>query len=245
MQSGDGFGGIEDGAPRERQREQREQHTQVRPGVRVRVRQPTTEPQRADPDVQQGDDHGGGAHPHQRELPEPLAPGQPAQVVAQVPLEHGVRNAEDRRAGGERRRHPPVPRAERQEESEHQTAGDRAGEEQGLRHRLDDLQVTEPARQLHRADGAVHEQEIRRAPGDCPDEQQPRHEPGEVPGGEIRAAAEQACPPGAFGCLQGEPASTHEHRDQQSDCDEQRSPADDGLHAPGLCAASQLSISVR
>ena len=234
MQSGDGFRGIEQGAPGECEREQGEQYAEVRPGVRVRVRQPATEPQRPDSHVEQRDHDRGRAHRHQRKLSQPLGPGQSSQVIAQVLLQHGVRDAEGRWARRERRRHPPIPGAEREQEPEHDTARDRAREQQGLRHRLDDLQVAEPTRQLHGADRAVDEQEIRRAPGDRADEQQPRHQPGEVPGREVRGAAGQARPPRALGGLEGEPAPAHEPRNQESDSDEQGPAADDGLHAPGL-----------
>ena len=96
VQSGDGFRGIEEGAPGEGERKQGEQEAEVRPSVRIRVGQPATEPQGPDSHVEQRDDDRGSAHRRQRKLPQPLGPGQLTQVIAQVPLEHGVRDAEGR-----------------------------------------------------------------------------------------------------------------------------------------------------
>ena len=98
VQSRDGLGRVEQGAPREREREQREQYAEVRAGVCVGIGQPTTEAQRADPHIQQRDHDAGGAHRYQRELSQPFSPRQLSQVVAEVLVEDGVRDTEGRRA---------------------------------------------------------------------------------------------------------------------------------------------------
>ena len=245
MQPRDGLGGVEHGAPGERQGEQREQQAEVRPGVCVRGGQPAPESQRADPRVQEPHDDGGRAHGRERETPQPLAPRQGPEVVAHVAVQQRIGDAEPDAVRRDRGAHPPVPRAQRQQEAEHEAAGDGAGEQNGLRNGLDDFEIAEPSRQLHGSDRAVHEQQVAGAPPHGREQQHAGDEPREVPRLEIRAAAREPGRPHALRRLKRGPAPSDEYHHQQCDGDQQR-PATGGLpHARSLWAASQPSTSAR
>src|SRR2546430_10016456 len=73
-------------------------------------------------------------------------------------MEQRVDDAEARGTRREARRHPPVARAEGQQEAEGETARERTTEQHALGHRFHDLEITQPPRQLDEADGAVDEE---------------------------------------------------------------------------------------
>ena len=245
VQSRDGLSRVEERTPHERDRQQSKQEPEVRAGVRVGIREPAPEPQPSDPHVEQRNHGGGRAHGEHGERPQPLRPRQPRYVKPEISVEHGIRHTEQRCARGERGVHPPIAGAEREEKPAYQSAPDRAGEEELLRNGLHDLEVAEPTRQLHRADRAVDEQQIRRRPGDGGEEEEARHEAGEVALGYVGAPAGDGGRPGALGGLEGQPAASPEHHHQEPDAQHQRPAASRRLHVLTLCAASQLSTSVR
>jgi hypothetical protein len=149
-------------------------------------------------------------------------------------VQHRIGDAEPDAVRGDHGVHPPVPRSQREQKAEHEAARHGARKQDGLRHRFDDFEIAEPARQLHRSDRAIHEQQVAGAPRHGREQQQAGHEAGEVAGFEIRAAARETDRPYALRRLECGPAASHEYHHQHSDGDQQR-PATGGLpHARSL-----------
>ena len=247
MEAGHHLAGIEPGAPGEGQGQAGEQHAKVPASMRARHRAPAGKPQGADPQIEQRDDDGGRQRGEQREVLAGLGPGHLADVVAEVLAEHGVSDPEVRGGGRQGRQPPPVPGAPPpgERDPEEQSAAQRHGEQYALRHGFDDLEIAEAAGHLHRADRAVDEVNVNRAPGDGEQQDGESHHPREGPGIEVGVARRHARRPGPLGGLERQPAAADQH-DHQNRGGGQQAPAAPRLgHARTPFAASQPSTSAR
>ena len=245
MQPRHGFRRIEYRAPRQRQRRGGEQQAEVAPRVCARLREPATEPQRAHAEIQQGDQERARHTRQEQQSVHALKPGEPTDIKAQVPMEQRVDDAEARGTRREARRHPPVARAEGQQEAEGETARERTTEQHALGHRFHDLEITQPPRQLDGADGAVDEEHVAGAPGDGEQQDQPAHQPGDVMPHHVHLTARDARCPRPLGGLEGQPATPHQHDDQRGGAGDQPRPPGRARHGRTPCAASQSSTSAR
>ena len=155
---------------------------------------------------------------------EALEPGELPDVIAQVPMQQRVGDAEARRTRGEACRHPPIPRAEGEQEAEGEAARQRAAEQHALGDRFHDLEVAEPPGQLHGADGAVDEEHVAGAPDDREQQDQTAHQPCDVVPHDVHMSGGDARGPGPLGGLESQPAPTDQDDDQRGGAGDQPRP---------------------
>ena len=65
---------------------------------------------------------------------------------------------------------PPIAGTEREQHAERDAERDRGAQQDAARHGLDELEVAQPAWHLHRADRAIHDEQISGRPGHREDE---------------------------------------------------------------------------
>jgi len=245
VQAGHRRGGIEGGAPGERESQGGEQPADVQPRVRTRHRTPAAKVQRADAQVEQRHHYGGRARREERVGLGGQGPGELGDVVTEVAVQHGVRDPEAWWPRGERGLEPPVAAAEREHQAERNAGEQGAAEQHPLRHRLHDLEVAESPGQLHRADGAVHDVEVADPPGERDEQDDALDEPREVAGREVNLAPRHRGGPGPLRGLDGEPATAHEGDHQGGGGPEEGPPTPRRRHGTTPSARSQSSTSTR
>ncbi len=227
--------------------------------MRARRRAAMREPQRADPEIEQSNHDRRGHRHEQHEALARLGPRQLPDVVPEVLAEHRIGDPEVRRCRCQGGQPPPVSRSPREPDSEEQPAPQSQGEQHALRHGLHNLEVTEAARHLHRADRAIDEVDVNGAPRHREDQDGKPHDARERASVEVDASRRNARGPRPLGGLQRQPAPAHEQDDQHCDGSDQ-APASPGRgHTGGgegewegeregggaVFAASQPSTSAR
>ena len=155
------FGRIEHGAPRDDERETREQCSEVNARIVAGAKQAAANAQRADDAVEQRHNAEGTHDQNQRAVLHRGEPRKHADVVAGVVTEfRGIGDAEVRWGCRHDDVTPPVARPQGQQRTEQDAEQDGGGKERAARDGFDDLQVAEPARHLHGADGPIDDQQI-------------------------------------------------------------------------------------
>ena len=246
MESADDLCRIEGGSPGDDERETREQHAEMCARVVARADPAAVDAQRSDHAVEQRHDAETAEHQDERAVLQHGEPRQHTDVIARVEAQPGgIGDAEVRRRRREHGVPPPTGGAEREHSAEHDAKQHGEGEERPARHRFHDLEIAEPARHLHRADGSVDDEEIDGDPGYGDAQDDELEEAGEITDGDHRLATGERAVPGALGRLHGQPAAADQCSHQGPGADQvQRAPVG-SRHTVTPRAASQPSTSAR
>ncbi len=243
VQTGYDFGGIEQRAPADRRGEAGGEEPEVAAGVGAHGDPALLDAQRPHAHVQERDQREDEGDCERRVPLLQRLPRQLAGVVAEIALQYRIEDAEARRARRQNRREPVVAGAPRDADAVREPRQDGPEQQQTLRHGLHDLEIAQAPRHLHRADGAIHPPQMRRAPPDRQHEQRDAQQLRQVAGRDVEIAAADRVRPGALRGLEREPTPAHEQRDERHTDDEQ--PGAARLHAAAPAVASQPSTSAR
>src|ERR1051325_10105340 len=242
------FRGIELRAPRDDQREKREQDADVAARIVAGPDTSAADAQRSDHGVQQRDDAQARDGENERAILQRREPWQDAEVITDVVMQRRFGHAEPHRRAGEHGVTPPVAGAERQQDAQDDAEHDGGGEQRVLRHRFDDLEIAETAGHLHGADRAIDDQQIAGDPGDGDGRREGLQHAGEVACRDECRAARERLIPRPLGGLDCQPPTPNQSGDEERGADDvQPAPARSRGHAaaPTPCAVSQRSTSAR